>query len=71
MAVEDVYTAPEARRRGLARRVVTHVCARARADGAALVFLVADADGFPQHLYAEIGFRPVGMRWLLHRRRTG
>jgi GNAT superfamily N-acetyltransferase len=67
MWVDDVYTAPEARRRGLARRVVTDVCARARAEGAALVFLVADAQDWPQHLYAEIGFRPVGRRWLLHR----
>ena len=69
--VEDVYTAPEARRRGLARRVVTHACEYARAGGAALVFLVADAHDWPQHLYADIGFAPVGRRWLFHRHDAG
>jgi len=69
--IEDVYTAPAARRQGRARRVVTAACERARAEGATLVFLVADADDWPQHLYAQIGFRPVGRRWLFHRSDAG
>ncbi|MHB8440160.1 MAG: GNAT family N-acetyltransferase [Acidimicrobiales bacterium] len=58
--VEDVYTVPEARGRGYARATVTHAVDLARASGATFVFVVADAEDWPQHLYRRIGFRPVG-----------
>ena len=58
--VEDVYTVPEERSRGYARRLVTKAAEVARADGHELVFIVADADDWPQRLYRQIGFEPIG-----------
>jgi len=58
--VEDVNTLEEFRGRGLARAVVSAAVRDARADGADLIFLYADADDWPQHLYARLGFRPLG-----------
>ena len=54
--VEDVYTVPEERRRGYARALVTKATEVARAAGHELVFIVADADDWPQRLYRRIGF---------------
>ncbi|MGH9007583.1 MAG: GNAT family N-acetyltransferase [Acidimicrobiales bacterium] len=65
--VEDVYTDPAARRRGLARRLVTHVTGLAAASGRDFVYIIADASDWPQHLYGEIGFRPVGYLKAFHR----
>ncbi len=58
--VEDVYTVPEARSRGYARALVSHAVELARAEDHELIFIVADADGWPRHLYAQVGFEPVG-----------
>lgn len=58
--VEEVMTRPHARRRGLASALVLHAVALARARGADLVFLVADADDTPQHLYRRLGFTDLG-----------
>jgi predicted GNAT family acetyltransferase len=65
--VEDVYTVPEERNRGHARALVTKAVEVARAVGYELVFIVADADDWPRHLYRRIGFEPVGRTWALHR----
>jgi GNAT superfamily N-acetyltransferase len=65
--VEDVYTVPEERRRGYGRMLVTKAAEVARAGGHELVFIVADADGWPQRLYRQIGFQPIGQSWALHR----
>lgn len=64
--VEDVYTLPEARRRGHGRRLVTEAVARASARPGP-TFIVADDDGWPQHLYASVGFRPVARTATFHR----
>jgi ribosomal protein S18 acetylase RimI-like enzyme len=61
--VDDVGTAPPARRRGLAGAVVSFATERARDEGS-LVFLCADALDWPQHLYERLGYEPVGT---LHR----
>lgn len=61
--VEDVYTLPGERRRGLARTVVSFVAGLARAEGYELTFLLADDEDWPKHLYAEVGFSPVGTSW--------
>ncbi len=61
--VEDVYTAPEARRRGFARTLVTYATGLARSAGHELVFIIADDNDWPKHLYESIGFRPVGLAW--------
>jgi GNAT superfamily N-acetyltransferase len=64
--VEDVYTVPEERGRGYARALVTRAVSVAQAAGHELVFIVADADDWPQQLYREVGFEPIGRTWALH-----
>lgn len=64
--VEDVYTAPEARGRGHARALVSHAAAQARAQSHDLIFIVADDNDWPKHLYGEIGFEPIGRTWAFH-----
>jgi len=64
--VEDVYTAPEARGRGFGRAVVARAVELARDDGHDLIFIAADDNDWPKHLYARIGFRPLGRMWQFH-----
>ena len=68
-SVEDVYTRPEERRRGLARAVLTFVTGLARAERPEFTFLLADDDDWPKELYARVGFAPIGMRWSFRRSR--
>jgi GNAT superfamily N-acetyltransferase len=65
--VEDVYTAPESRGRGFASTLVSHVAGTAQDRGAELVFIIADDGDWPKHLYARLGFAPVGRKWAFHR----
>jgi GNAT superfamily N-acetyltransferase len=65
--VEDVYTAPEARGRGYARTLVTYATGLARSTERDLTFIVADDNDWPKHLYASIGFRPLGTISTFHR----
>lgn len=65
--IEDVSTLPEHRRRGVARNVVLRAAEEARAAGASFVFLFADADDWPRHLYARLGFDEVGQSRLFTR----
>ncbi len=58
--VEDVNTDEAQRGRGLASRLVLDGVRRARAAGAGLVFLVADVDDWPQHLYRRLGSSDLG-----------
>ena len=58
--VEDVATLPEHRGRGYASAVVLRAVAEARAAGAKLVFLVADAEDWPKELYRKLGFEGLG-----------
>lgn len=60
--VEDVGTVPEFRNRGLGSAVVLWAVAEARAAGADLVFLNADADDWPVELYGRLGFDELA-RW--------
>ena len=57
--VQNVYVLPEHRGRGLGGHLTSATVAQALADGARRVFILADAFGRPQHLYARLGFRPV------------
>jgi GNAT superfamily N-acetyltransferase len=61
--VEDVNTLEPYRGRGLARAVVLRAVEEARGSGAELVFLHADANDWPKHLYAKLGFDPIGHVW--------
>ena len=61
--VEDVNTLEAFRNRGAGRAVVLGAIAEARAAGADLIWLLADADDWPRHLYAKLGFVQVGGAW--------
>jgi len=58
--IEDVNTLEEFRGRGIARNVVSRAAEEARGAGASLVFLFADAQDWPRHLYGRLGFDPIG-----------
>jgi predicted GNAT family acetyltransferase len=58
--VENVFTLPDYRGRGLARSLVLGGVAESRAAGNDLTFLVADADDWPRRLYEKLGFETVG-----------
>lgn len=58
--VENVGTVPAARGLGLATAVVSLATARAR-EAAELVFLCADPADWPRHLYARLGYEPIGL----------
>jgi ribosomal protein S18 acetylase RimI-like enzyme len=68
--VEDVATLPEHRGRGYASAVVLRAVGEARAAGAKLVFLVADAEDWPKELYRRLGFDEIGANLKLLRTTT-
>ena len=57
--VEDVFTHPDYRRRGVATALVEHGVDACRAEGAGGVLLSAFAPDTPKRMYAALGFRPV------------
>jgi GNAT superfamily N-acetyltransferase len=57
--VEDVYTTPSHRRRGLASALVRTAVANAYAAGAELVFLPTEHGGAAARLYGTLGFREL------------
>ncbi|WP_250007439.1 GNAT family N-acetyltransferase [Actinoplanes sp. M2I2] len=58
--VRDLYVPARARRRGVARALLTHVVEAARAAGARRVSLQTETGNAPAlALYAAAGFRPV------------
>ncbi len=65
--IDDVATLVGHRGQGHAKAVVAACVADARARGAEVIFLTADADDWPQHLYAGMGFVPVARTWVLQR----
>ncbi|HEU4760284.1 MAG TPA: GNAT family N-acetyltransferase [Dehalococcoidia bacterium] len=60
--VEDVFTHPEYRGRGLAKALLHHAVADCRAHGAGPVTIVADPGDTPKQIYASMGFRPVSVQ---------
>lgn len=62
--IDDVVTLAEYRSRGLARAVVLEAATRARADGADLVFLRADAADWPRRFYERLGFAVAGRHYV-------
>jgi GNAT superfamily N-acetyltransferase len=67
--VDAVGTLAAHRERGLARAVVSAAVAAAGTAGADLIVVPADADDWPQMMYARLGFAPVGMQVSLTLRR--
>jgi GNAT superfamily N-acetyltransferase len=61
MQVENVYTVPDRRRRGLAGALVAHAAREARDAGAEVVFLRTDASGAARRLYRRLGFVEAGL----------
>ena len=58
--VEDVVTLTAYRGRGFARAAVLAAVRAARDGGADLVYLGADDEDWPKHMYAKLGFDEVG-----------
>jgi GNAT superfamily N-acetyltransferase len=57
--LEDVYTTPEARGRGLSTSVIAAVLHASRGERHEAVFVPTDADGRARALYERLGFDPV------------
>jgi GNAT superfamily N-acetyltransferase len=57
--VEDLYTEPAFRRRGIATALLVHCVADARERGAEPVVINADPHDTPKQLYASLGFQPL------------
>ena len=62
--VEDVATLAAHRGRGHASAVVLRAVAEADRGGHDFVFLIADDDDWPKHLYERLGFDAVGRKWV-------
>jgi GNAT superfamily N-acetyltransferase len=56
--VEDLFTRPEFRRRGIATALIAHSVADARERGAGPVAISARVNDSPKYMYAALGFRP-------------
>ncbi|MFN8188648.1 MAG: GNAT family N-acetyltransferase [Gaiellales bacterium] len=59
--IESVITLKAYRGQGLASSLVLHAVDDARRAGHELVFLQADENDWPRHLYTKLGFDPVGV----------
>lgn len=57
-----VAVSPEARGRGLGRKLLTSVICDARSRGAEKLFLEMRYNNPAQHLYSSLGFAPIGRR---------
>ncbi len=59
--IENLFTLPEHRGRGLMSAFIVEAARRLRVAGCDGVFLDAHADDTPKLLYARLGFRPVAV----------
>ena len=59
--VEDLFTHPEYRHRGLATALVHRCVAESRALGAESVIITADPDDTPRLMFSAMGFEPVAL----------
>ena len=57
--VEDLFTHPDHRRRGVASALIVRAVTDARERGARGILIGADPDDTPMHMYAALGFRPL------------
>lgn len=56
--VEDLFTLPDFRHRGIATALIVHCVRDARERGAGPVLIGALPSDTPMHMYASLGFRP-------------
>ncbi|MBY0521181.1 MAG: GNAT family N-acetyltransferase [Sphingomonas sp.] len=63
--LENLFTLPEARGRGVMSAFIVEAAARLRAQGCDGIFLDALSEESAKHLYARLGFQPVALthRW--------
>ncbi len=59
--VEDLFTHPDFRHRGLATALIHHCVAECRRGGAGPVIIVAEPTDTPKQMYAAMGFRPAAI----------
>ena len=59
--VEDLFTRPEFRHRGIATALIAHCVTDARERGAGPVAISARLEDTPKHMYAALGFHPTGI----------
>ena len=59
--VEDLFTRPRYRNRGIATALIHHCVAVCHAEGARQVVIVADPSDTPKRIYAAMGFRPIAL----------
>jgi len=57
--IEDLFTLPRYRHRGIATALLHHCVADARAHGASMIIIGALSDDTPKRMYAAMGFRPL------------
>lgn len=64
--VDDLFTAPDFRRRGVGSALLAHCVAWLRQQGCGTAFLTARASDRPKALYARMGFKPEMLvrRWV-------
>lgn len=60
--VEDLFTLPAFRHRGIATALIVRAVADARQRGAGPVNIGANPTETPMHMYAALGFRPIAVR---------
>lgn len=65
--IDEVVCLAEHRGHGYGRAVVAEATRTALAEEPELLFLVADADDWPQHLYGRLGFEAIGHVGVHHR----
>jgi GNAT superfamily N-acetyltransferase len=59
--VEDLFTRPECRHRGIATALIARCVDDVRERGARAVAISARANDTPKHMYAALGFRPFAI----------
>ena len=69
--VDDLFTHPEYRHRGLATALIHHCVADSRAQGARSVVITADPADTPKFMYAAMGFEPVALQSAYWKEATG
>lgn len=69
--VEDLFTHPDWRHRGLASALLHHCVADARGYGAGPIAIVCDPTDTPKDMYAAMGFRPIALNRQFTKKRVG
>jgi len=57
--VDDLFTLPSFRRRGIASKLITHCVEFVRNQGAGPILIGGLATDLPKHLYFWLGFQPI------------